>query len=90
MNFRQAVLEASKDAELNFGERVKLRIILAIPAYRKQLEEKMLAKAVELNAVPSNTTLDSAFPTQVDWEKIKEFIKEWLPTIIKLIMLFII
>jgi len=88
MNFRQAVLQASKEANLHFGQRVKLRIILAVPAYRRKLEEKLLAKAVKLNVVPASTTLDSALPQEIDWEKVKEFIKEWLPIIIKVILVF--
>lgn len=88
MNFRKAVREASREAELMFQERFKLRLVLAIPAYRRQLEEELLLKAVQHSVVPASMTLD-ADTQDVDWEVVKDFIIEWLPVILRLIVLFI-
>jgi hypothetical protein len=86
-SFRQAVKEASKKANLGWRSRFKLRLVLAIPGYRRQLEEQLLTKAVSLNAVPIVTTMDGALPTDVDWDGVIDFIIEWLPTVLKIVLL---
>jgi len=86
--FRSAVGEAATEAKLSFGSRLKLGVIMSIPAYRSKLEEEMLKQAVSLNAVPNITALDDSLPMSIDWETLKSFIIEWLPTIIKLISVF--
>jgi len=87
MNFQTAVREASHEADLRFGQRMKLRIILWVPAYREKLEEELLLKAIQHNAVPAATTLDGEIQ-ELDWEAVKDFIKEWLPVIIRIVLIF--
>ena len=87
MNFRKAVREASREVNLRFGQRLKLRVILMVPAYRQKLEDELLAKAIKHNAVPANATLDSE-TQDIDWGVVKDFIKEWLPVIIRIVLIF--
>ncbi len=87
MNFRKAVREASREADLRFGQRLKLRIILMVPSYRQKLEDELLLKAIQHNAVPAATTLDGEVQ-DIDWNAVKEFIKEWLPVIIRIVLIF--
>ena len=72
MNFRKAVREASRKTKLGFRGRIKLRLVLAIPAYRKQLEEELLLKAIQHNVVPAVTTLDAEIQ-DIDWGSSQRF-----------------
>ena len=92
MNFRRAIREASGKekllAKLGFRQRLKLRIIMFSPSMRRKLEEELLTKAIQHNAVPATTTLDAEIQ-EIDWEAIIDFIVEWLPVIIKLVITFL-
>ena len=85
--FRQAVLEASKDAELNLRERLKLRIVLRLRP--DLIENELLKAAIAEGIMPLNSTVDSdAATATIDWDALLAFIKELLPLILELIKMF--
>lgn len=89
MNFRKAIRKATNKVKLNFRDRIKLNIILLIPSYRRELEEKLLAKAIEYQIVPPTTMVDTERFDDIDWEQVIDFIITWLPTILRLIIVFL-
>jgi hypothetical protein len=85
--FRQAVLEASKDADLNLRERFKLRVLLN--RRPELLESELLKAAMAEGVMPLNSTVDSdAATANIDWDALLNFIKELLPVILQIISLF--
>lgn len=89
-NFRNAIKEAARDSNLSFGQRIKLSFVLSIPAYRRELEDRLLKQAVRLELVPAVTTMDDTIPENVDWDNIIDFIIEWLPIILRIMALFMV
>jgi hypothetical protein len=85
--FRQAVLEASKDVDLNLRQRFKLRVVLRLRP--ELLESELLKAAVAEGIMPLNSTVDSdAATANIDWDALLKFIKELLPVILEIISLF--
>lgn len=85
--FKQAVLEAAQDADLNLRERFKLRIVLR--RRPELLENELLKAAVAEGIMPVSSTVDSdAATASIDWDALLNFIKELLPVILQIISLF--
>ena len=89
MNFRKAVREAAKEADLTRRERFKLGIVLTIPWLRRRLEQQLLEKAIEYQVLPPHATVDAEFLDNVDWQQVIDFIVTWLPIVLKLILIFL-
>ncbi len=86
MTFRQAIHQAIRESELTFLERRKLNIALRLPGSRKKIEEKILSEAIIAEVVYSTLTLDSETQLDIDWDKVKEFIKTYLPILITILI----
>lgn len=86
MTFRQIIREAAKEANLNRRERIKLRMALLVCPER--LEQELFNQAQAEGFVPVGTTIDGNVGA-FDWAAFFEFIKEYLPTILQMIILFL-
>lgn len=83
--FRQVILDAADEADLNLRERVKLRIVLR----RKPdlLADEIFNQAQVEGRIPLSAKIND--PVGVgDWEALAKFIKEILPVILQIISLF--
>lgn len=83
--FRQVILEAADEADLNLRERVKLRIVLR----RKPdlLADEIFNQAQVEGRIPLSAKINDPVGA-VDWEALAKFIKEILPVILQIISLF--
>lgn len=84
--FRQVILDAAKEVNLNLRDRLKLRAVLRLAPGR--LEKELLAHAQVEGVVPVSAKLDDEVGA-VDWAALAEFIKEVLPAILQIISLFL-
>jgi hypothetical protein len=84
--FRQVILDAAKDGNLNMRERAKLRIILRLAPER--LAQELFNQAQAEGAIPVTATIDGDVGA-VDWAALAAFIKEVLPAILQIISLFL-
>ena len=91
--FRQLILEAARNADLAFGDRVKLRIILRRDPER--LANEILEQAKAEGVLPDGLTLTSvgADVGAPDWEafflSFGDFVAKVLPLILQILPLFL-
>lgn len=86
MTFRRAIHEAIRESDLNIRQKLKLNVVLLIPGAKKKIEEHILNEAKNAQIVNDTLTLDSNAQLDIDWDKVKEFIKTYLPILIKLLI----
>lgn len=84
--FRQVILDAARDADLNVRQRVKLRLVLRFA--EAQLASELFSQAQVEGEIPVSASIDDAVGA-VDWEALAKFIKEVLPVILEVIKLFL-
>ncbi len=91
--FRQLILEAARNADLAFGDRVKLRIILRRDPDR--LAKEILEQAKAEGVLPDTLSLASvgADAGAPDWEaffrSFGDFVVKVLPLILQILPLFL-
>lgn len=91
--FRQLILEAARNADLAFGDRVKLRIILRRDPER--LAKEVLEQAKAEGLLPGGLSLASvgADAGAPDWEaffrSLGDFVAKVLPLILQILPLFL-
>ena len=90
MTFRKAIHLAIREANLTSAQRVALNTALLLPGKRRRLENRILIEAKLQSIVYDSLAMDADAQLDIDWEKIKKFIKDYLPTIISLLMLFLL
>lgn len=92
--FRQLILEKAREADLPFGQRVKLRIVLRVKP--DELAKEILEQAKAEGVVPATCQLGDVASESVgapDWEKFfsafGDFIVKVLPLILQILPLFL-
>lgn len=90
MTFRKIIHQAIRESKLTFGQRATLNAALLLPGKRRRLEDKILNEAKLQAVVPAVLTMDADAQIDIDWDKVKEFIMDYLPVIINLLMLFLL
>lgn len=92
--FRQLILEKAREADLPFGQRVKLRIVLRLKP--DELAKEILEQAKAEGVIPLTCSLDDVAGDAVgapDWEAFfrafGDFIVKVLPLIIQILPLFL-
>ena len=90
MTFKKIIHQAIRESKLTLAQRTVLNAALLIPGKRRRLEEKILNEAKLQSIVYVTLAIDAEAQFDIDWEKVKKFIKDYLPTIINLLMLFLL
>ncbi len=85
--FRSVILEAvkSEESNLNFRDRIALRLVLRFKP--DTLAKEILKQAQAESIIPAEANLKEEVGS-FDFTKLLEFIKEILPILLKLISLF--
>lgn len=84
--FRKVIHEAIRESNLNLVQKTRLRVAMLLPSNRAKIEAKILEEAKKAKVVPEVLTLDSDTQLDIDWDKVKSFIKQYLPTLISLLI----
>ena len=90
MTFRKAIHQAIRESDLKFRQRVLLNCALLLPGGRAKIEEHILAQAKTAEIVSDVLALDSEAQFEIDWDKVKEFIKTYLPILIAILFKILI
>ena len=90
MTFRKIIKQAIKESNLTLMQRAMLNAALLIPGKRRKLEDKILNEAKIQLIVPFTLSMDANSQLNIDWEKVKKFVIDYLPTIINLLILFLL
>ena len=90
ITFRKTIHQAIRESKLTFVQRVTLNAALLLPGKRRRLEEKILNEAKIQLIVPFTLSMDANSQLNIDWEKVKKFVIDYLPTIINLLILFLL
>jgi len=90
MTFRKTIHQAIRESKLTLAQRAVLNAALLLPGKRRRFEEKILTEAKLQSIVRTTLTMDADAQFDVDWEKVKKFIIDYLPVIINLLMLFLL
>lgn len=92
--FRQLILSKAREADLPFGQRVKLRIALRVKP--DELAKEIMEQAKAEGVIPATCGLDDVASTAVgapDWQAFfaafGDFIVKVLPLIIQVLPLFL-
>lgn len=84
--FRKAIQEAIRESDLNAIQKARLRIAMLSPKNKIKIENRLLEEAKKAQIVPEILSLDSDTQLDIDWDKVKSFIKQYLPTLLSLLI----
>ncbi len=84
--FRKAIQEAIRESDLNAIQKARLRIAMLSPKNKIKIENRLLEEAKKAQIVPEILSLDSDAQLDIDWDKVKSFIKQYLPTLLSLLI----
>lgn len=90
MTFRKSIRLAVRESNLTIGQRIRFNSALLIPGARNKIEQHILNKAIENSVVPDTLSLDTDSQVDIDWDKVKEFIKTYLPVLLKILFLIVL